>query len=76
MQTAIQKLYFSVADPVHITLTNTVYDVIYENIKKSSETTQLHYCLFCCNKTRHLICTFHKEINILIYYLDNVTCLF
>jgi len=34
MQTAIQELYFSVADPMHITLTNTVYDVIYEYIKK------------------------------------------
>jgi len=32
MQAAIQKLYFSVADPMHITLTNTVYDIIYENI--------------------------------------------
>jgi len=32
-------IVLSVADPVHITLTNTVYDVIYENIKKKSETT-------------------------------------
>jgi hypothetical protein len=41
---------------------------------------ELHSCisrLFCCNKTRHLIsCTFQKEINILIYYLYSVTCLF
>jgi hypothetical protein len=77
MQTAIQKLQFSVADPMHVTLTNTVYDVIYENILKCLK---LHSCitrLFCCNKTRHLIsCTFHEEINIPIYYLDSVTCLF
>ena len=77
MQTAVQKLYVSVADPMHIPLTNTVYDVIYENILK---VLKLHSCitrLFCCNKNpSHLIfCTFHEEINILIYYLDSVTCL-
>ena len=29
MQPAIQELYFSLAYPMHITLTNTVYDVIH-----------------------------------------------